>query len=70
MDADDERRLTVGCKVLRPQETRPMEAALAAALRIRPGEERGAGRVVTSIGGYGLTVSLARQPGSSDGSTP
>ena len=47
-----------------------MEAALAAALRIRPGEVRSVGRVVASIGEYGLNVSLARLPGSSGGSTP
>ncbi len=70
MDADDERRLTVRCEVLRPHETRQMEAALAAALRIRPGEVRSVGRVVTSLGGCGLNVSLACLTGSSGGSTP
>ena len=68
--ADDERRLTVWFEVLRPHETRQMEAALAAALIIRPGEMRSAGRVVTPSGDYGLNVSLARLPDSSDGNAP
>lgn len=67
--ADDEQRLTVWFEVLGPHETRQMEAVLAAAFDIRPGELRSVGRVVTPSGGYGLNVSLARLPDSSHGNT-
>lgn len=68
--ADDERRLTVWFEVFRPHETREMEAALAVVLSIRPGEMRSAGCVVTPSGDYGLNVSLARLPDSSNGNAP